>query len=629
MGFIMEGLAADNYDRSYSDRQLLRRIVAYFGPVRRMMILVAAMVVLNSLMDTVLPIVISRGIDLLGVTQIDAAGGWLGVLSGWTGLAPREAQIALIVVAILASGVLSWTFNFIRQWITARTVGDVVLQLRRDAFDAVMARDMSFYDENASGKIVSRVTSDTQDFATVVTLTLNLLSQALLVVLIVGALFYVNVRLALMAMIIAPAVVAAALSFRRIARRTTRDARRILASVNSNVQESVRGIGVAKAFRQEGSIYEEFADINVQSYGVNLRQGYVFSSIFPILGTIAGVGTVLIILFGGRMTLSGVVSPGEWYFFVQAIGIFWFPLTGIASFWSQFQQGLSASERVFALIDAEPRVVQHDTRPADELAGHVTFTGVDFHYVPGEPVLRAFDLDIAAGETVALVGHTGAGKSSIVKLISRFYEFQAGTIQVDGIDIRDFDLASYRRRLGIVPQSPFLFTGSVADNIRYGRPDADEAQVLAAARGIGGGDWLAAMPRGLETPVGEGGQGLSMGQRQLVVLARVLLQDPAMVILDEATASVDPLTEAQIQEGLDVVLAARTAIIIAHRLSTIVGADRIIVLADGGIIEEGSHEALIAAGGHYAELYNAYFRHQSPDYVPGEGFVGVGSAATT
>jgi ABC-type multidrug transport system fused ATPase/permease subunit len=627
MGFIMEGLAAEDYDRSYSDRQLLARILGYFRPVRWAMVLVATLVVLNSLMDTVLPIVISRGIDLLapGAAAGSAAEiGAAGLLTAWTGLGARDARIAGIVLLILASGALSWTFNFIRQWITARTVGDVVLQLREDAFEAVMARDMSFYDESSSGRIVSRVTSDTQDFATVVTLTLNLLSQVLLVLLIAGALFYVNTQLALLAMIIAPAVVATALGFRRIARRTTRDARRILATVNSTVQESVRGIGVAKAFRQEGAIYEEFGAVNRQTYDVNLRQGFVFSAIFPILGTIAGLGTVLIILYGGRLTLSQEVSPGEWYFFAQAIGIFWFPLTGIASFWSQFQQGLSASERVFALIDAEPRVVQKDDRPADGLAGKVAFRAVDFHYVPGEPVLRDFDLEIAAGETVALVGHTGAGKSSIVKLISRFYEFQDGTIEIDGTDIRDFDLPSYRRRLGIVPQTPFLFDGSVADNVRYGRPNATDEQVAAAARDIGGGDWLAALPLGLATQVGEGGNSLSMGQRQLVVLARVLLQDPTMVILDEATASVDPLTEAQIQEGLDVVLATRTAIIIAHRLSTIQGADRIIVLADGAIIEQGDHDSLIADAGHYAELYNAYFRHQSPDYVPGGGFVAVG-----
>ena len=232
-------------------------------------------------------------------------------------------------------------------------------------------------------------------------------------------------------------------------------------------------------------------------------------------------------------------------------------------------------------------------------------------------MLGDFNLRIRPGETVALVGHTGSGKSSIARLVARFYEFQGGQILVDGVDIRALDLADYRSRLGIVTQSPFLFDGSVRENIRYGRPAATDAEVTAAARRVGGGDWLTTLPEGLDTLVGERGGNLSMGQRQLVALARVLLQDPSICILDEATASIDPLTETLIQEGLDEVLAGRTAIVIAHRLSTVRSADRIIVLRQGEIIEEGSHEALIERGGHYAELYNTYFRHQSLDYIEG------------
>ncbi len=617
MGFVMEGLAAEAYDRSYSDRQLLVRILRYFAPLRGLMVVVALMVVLNSLMDTLLPIMVSRGVDALAA---------MGMAESGSGLAwgAQEARgIGGIVLVILFSGILAWTFNFLRQWWTARAVGDAVLALRQDAFDAVMARDMSFYDEHPSGKIVSRVTSDTQDFANTVTLTLNLLSQGLLVVLIAGYLFWVDVRLALWALAVAPLVFALALSFRSIARRVTRDARRIMATVNALVQESIAGIRVAKSFRQERAVYQSFDEVNRQAYQVNLRQGLVFSTIFPLLGLLTGLGTVLVLWTGGRATLAGTVTAGEWYLFVQAIGIFAFPLTGIASFWSQFQLGLSASERVFALIDAEPRVTQTDDAAPPRLAGRIDFESVNFEYLPGEPVLDGFDLSIAAGETVALVGHTGAGKSSLTKLIARFYEFQAGRILVDGHDIRGFDLSAYRRQLGIVPQTPLLFTGTLADNIRYGRPEASDEAVRAAALGIAGGDWLEALPQGLETPIGEGGRGLSTGQRQLAVLARVLLQDPAVVILDEATASVDPLTEARIQEGLEAVLATRTAIIVAHRLSTIVGADRIIVLQRGRIIEQGSHGQLLASGGHYAELYNTYFRHQSADYVPGSGFVAV------
>ncbi len=600
MGFIMDGIDAEAYDRNYSDKQLLARIAGYFGPQMHRVGIISGLIVLNSVMDMVLPVLIARGVDQVAADH-------------------NSSVMNALIFFILGSTVLSWTFNFMRQRFTARTVGDVVLQLRDDAFTAVMDRDMSFYDEFSSGKIVSRVTSDTQDFANVVTLTLNLISQVLLVILIVGYLFSINAQLAWMALAIAPFVIAAALAFRTIARRTTQQAQRLLATVNSTVQETISGISIAKNFRQEQTIYDEFVDVNEQAYQVQVRQGFVFSGIFPVLVFIAGMGTAVIVYFGGNTALRGDISPGDWYLFVQAIGLFWFPLTGIASFWSQFQLGLSSSERVFALIDAEPRVVQTDNQKVGELRGRIEFQEVHFRYTEQEHVLNGFNLTIEAGETIALVGHTGAGKSSLGRLIARFYEFQDGQILIDNHDIRSFDLPGYRRQLGIVPQVPFLFTGTVADNIRYARPTASDDEVVQVAQTIGQGDWLETLPQGLETQVGEGGRGLSMGQRQLIALARVLLQNPAILILDEATASVDPLAEAQIQESLDLVLSNRTAIVIAHRLSTIKHADRIIVLRQGNIIEEGSHTSLMRQRGHYAELYDTYFRHQSPDYhIPDE-----------
>jgi ATP-binding cassette subfamily B protein len=601
MGFILDGLDAEAYDREYSDRQLLARILAYFRPHLSIMGSVASLIVLNSVMDAAFPILISRGLD-----QLEGAANLSATI--WQ-------RTAWLIGAILLSGVLSWTFNFFRQKYTARTVGDVVLKLRQDAFDAVLQRDMSFYDEFSTGRIVSRVTSDTQDFSNVVTLTLDLMSQVLIVIIVVSILVWIDLRLAMIALVIAPFVVFTALAFRRIARQTTTQARRVLAEVNANVQESITGIGVAKNFRQEQHVFDEFKPVNAQSYRLSLRQGLTFSSIFPILGTISGVGTALVVYFGGMSVVGGVVSAGDLYLFIQGINLFWFPLVSIASFWSQFQLGLAASERVFALVDAEPRVVQVDSHPAPRLTGQVEYSNLDFRYTEKEQVLENFNLTINAGETLALVGHTGAGKSSIGKLAARFYEFQGGQLLVDGLDIRSFDLHSYRRQLGIVPQTPFLFAGSVADNIRYGKPDASEDEVVAAASSVGGGDWLDALPQGLATQVGEEGKGISMGQRQLVALARVLLQDPAIIILDEATASVDPLTEAQIQEGLEIVLKNRTAIVIAHRLSTIRSANRIIVLRQGKIIEEGDHLHLMALGGHYAQLYDTYFRHQSLEYI--------------
>jgi ATP-binding cassette subfamily B protein len=603
MGFIMDGLDAEAYDRNYSDRALLLRILKYFRPERWAMLLVAATIALASVADAVLPVLISRGIDALSTP------------------AAIRSTITWIVVAILISGVLSWTFNFIRRYFTARAVGNVVLQIRQDAFDAIMARDMSFYDETPSGKIVSRVTSDTEDFATVVTLTLNLLSQSFLVLIIVCVLFYINVGLTLLALTIVPVIVLVALGFRGIARRTTRHARRALARVNNTVQETISGISIAKNFRQERTIYTEFKGVNRQSYQVNLRQGLLFTGIFPLLNAIAGIGTAIVLYFGGLHVISGSVSPGSWYLFIQAIAILWFPLTGIASFWSQFQLGLGASERIFALMDAEPRILQLGDNQQRSTSSRIDFINVDFGYSESAKVLEKFNLTIPAGQTVAVVGHTGAGKSTLAKLVARFYEFQGGRLLIDGRDIRSFDLYHYHRRLGIVPQLPFLFSGTVADNIRYAQPLASSTEVERIAQNIGGGDWLEALPDGLDTEVGEAGRSLSMGQRQLVALARVLLQDPSIIILDEATASVDPLTEAQIQEGLEFVLRDRTAILIAHRLSTVMNADRILVMQLGKIVEEGTHYELLARGGYYSSLYNTYFRSQSPDYQPGEGFV--------
>ncbi|HEY0756092.1 MAG TPA: ABC transporter ATP-binding protein [Ktedonobacteraceae bacterium] len=604
MGFLMDGLEAEAYDRKYTDRALLARIISYFRPRRGTMIFVALLVIVGALVDTAFPLLVSRGLDIL--------------------LASRTlSNVLTLIGAILVAGLLSWTFNFYRLRLTARSVGDVVLDLRTDAFAAVVARDMSFFDEFIGGKIVSRVTSDSEDFATVVTLALNLLSQFLLFFLLVIILFFRNATLALLAMTIVPAIVLVALLFRILARRATRRSQRSLARVNANVQELVSGITVAKNFRQEQNMYDEFVRVNRQSYRVSLQSGFLYSGVFPLLFFLANMGTVIVVYFGGRDVLGQQISPGDWLLFVQSMGLLWFPLTSIASFWSQFQLGLSASERVFALLDVEPRVHQKASEPVEQLRGKIEFRHLFFSYDERQTVLTDFNLTIQPGETIAIVGHTGAGKSSLAKLIARFYEYQGGELFIDDRDIRNFDLDTYHQLLGIVPQSPFLFSGTVTENIRYARPTASDAEVEAIARSIGYGDWLEALPEGLDTLVGEAGRALSMGQRQLVALARVLLQEPAIIILDEATASVDPLTEAQIQEGLELLLKNRTAILIAHRLSTIEHADRILVLGRGRVIEEGTHTTLLRQGGHYAQLYNTYFRHQSPDYRPGEGFVPV------
>ncbi|MBN1966332.1 MAG: ABC transporter ATP-binding protein [Anaerolineae bacterium] len=600
MGFILDGLESEDYDRQYGDRELLGRIINYFRPYTRQMLIVAAMIALNSLAGTISPVLVSKAIDIMTVE-------------------PTTEAMLLVSAAVLLLGVAIWGFNFARQWFSARVIGDVVLQLREDVFNATIGHDMSFYDEHPSGKIVSRVTSDTQDFSDTVSLVMNLLSQILLILIMTTWLFSINVLLTVLLIGMTPLAVIIALSFRKAARRVTQNARRVTAKINAQIQESISGITIAKSFRQESAIYATFDDNNRQGYRVGIRRGLTLNTIFPIMGIASGVSIGVLVFAGGMVSREGVVSAGEWFLFMQAVGYYWFPMMGIASFWSQFQDGLSAAERVFALIDAEPKVVQTGDAPVAHVAGGIAFEHVHFSYDGNEVVLPEFTLRIQPKETVALVGHTGAGKSSIAKLIGRFYEFQSGEILIDGQDVRGFNLQSFRRHLGIVPQEPFLFTGTVGENIGYGKPEATREDILNAARRISNGEWLDDLPDGLDTDVGERGASLSMGQRQLVALARVLLKAPAIFILDEATANVDPFTEMQIQEGLETIMADRTAIIIAHRLSTVRHVDRIIVLSAGAIIEEGTHDSLLAAGGHYAELYNTYFRHQSLEYIESFG----------
>ena len=596
MPFILDGLESEDYDRNYKDRDLLRRIVGYFKPHRRDVLLASMMLTLNSVAGMAGPILISRALDLV---RNDSS---LRVL-------------LMLSAGVLLLGVFAWGFNFIRQVFSARVVGNVVLRLREDVFGSVVGNDLSFFDRHPSGKVVSRVTSDTQDFSDVVTLVLDVSSQLLLVLLLSAWLFSINVRLTLMILAMSPGAFLTALAFRKIARKVSQNAKRVTAVINSEIQESISGIVVAKSFRQEQAIFDRFLGNNRKAYRVGLARGLTLNSIFPILSTASGLAMGLLVYVGGLASRSGSFSPGYWYLFMQAVMYFWWPMISIASFWSQFQDGLSASERVFALIDTKPHVIQVASDRVLKMRGEIAFRNLSFSYSEREQVLKDFNLIVPAGQNLALVGHTGAGKTSIARLIARFYEFQEGELRVDGKDIRSFDLGQFRRQIGLVPQDPFLFSGTVKDNIRYGHPDASDDQVCQAAMRIAAGIWLEALSNGLDTEVGARGASLSMGQRQLVALARVLLKDPAILILDEATASVDPFTETQIQDGLKLVMQNRTAIVIAHRLSTVRHADRIIVLKQGRIIEEGNHQELLERGGHYAELYNTYFRHQSLEYV--------------
>jgi ATP-binding cassette subfamily B protein len=596
MAAVMRGLEGEAYDRQYSDKELVNRIVRYFRPHVRKTVIIMMAVFLMALASAAVPIIVSKGVGVMA----DGA----------------DARfIPLLVGIVFGIGAGVWVMNWVRRQLTSEVIADVILAMRKDAFAAAARQDLSFYDEFSSGRIVCRITSDTQEFGEVIVLSTDVINQLGVAIVLIITLFTIEWKLSLLVLAMAPFVALAALSFRHLARRVTRQSTRAVGEVNKSIQEAVTGISVAKNFRQEQAIYEEFTAVNQQSYQINVRRGFVIANIFPVLNILGGFGTATLIFYGGRSALAGAISIASWYLFVSTVDRFWFPVTNLSAFWSQFQQGLAAAERVFALMDVDSAVIQSDEQQVEAFRGEIVFDQVSFRYSEQEQVLRDFSLTIAPGESIALVGHTGAGKSSIIKLIARFYEFQEGEICVDGRNIRSFNLESYRRQLGIVSQVPFLFAGTVAENIRYGRPTVSDAEIEALARRIGDGEWLETLPDGLNSDVGERGRRLSMGQRQLVALTRVLVQNPRIFILDEATASVDPFTESQIQQALDLIMKERSSIIIAHRLSTVKSADRIIVLQQGQIIEQGSHHQLLNQGGHYAELYDTYFRHQSLKYI--------------
>ena len=596
MGFFA-GLNDEKYDRQYTDRELLRRILEYFQPQTTRLVWVIVLVVVLAGIGAALPVVVARVVDLLKEQ-------------------PSLQAISLVGLAVFILGLGLWGLNWARRSLVVRAVGDVVLDLRTRAFRAAAEHDLSFYDQFSSGRIVSRITSDTNDFGQLIVIVADVGWQIVQAIILGVVLFRTDLKLSLMLMVFLPVIFGIAAAFRRMARRVTRKGMKAMSDVNAAIKETISGISIAKNFRQEESIFKSFDESNQQSYEVNVQRGFVLSLVFPTLNALGGVFVAILIYVGGLSAAQGIVTVGAWYLFIMSLDQFFFPVLNLSAFWAQIQAGLSAAERAFALIDADPNVVQTAKRDVPPLEGKIQFDDTHFRYVDNEPILSGFNLLVQPGETLALVGHTGAGKSSIAKLVARFYEFQQGRLLIDDRDIRTFDLAQYRRQLGIVSQVPFLFSGTVAENIRYAAPDVSDQDMLAMARKIGEGEWLETLPNGIETEVGERGGRLSMGQRQLVALMRVLMQKPAIFILDEATASIDPFTEWQIQQALNLILKNSTSILIAHRLSTVKAADRIVVMERGRIIEEGNHNGLLERGGPYATLYNTYFRHQSVDYRP-------------
>lgn len=612
MGFH-SGLTGESYDRQYTNKVLMRRIVTYARPHRKRLFFVLLTLFGQALTGAIPAVLVSRAID-----QAE-----LGV--------PNESLFYGLVAAVIIIEVLGYILYYFQTRLLARIIADITRSLSTDAFAASMQQDMEFHDKLSSGRIVSRITTDTSDFATLILLTMQVVSSMVQSIAVSVILLRTEWRLALILFAFVPLVIILVSQYRKLARKVTTQGMRAMANVNATIKETISGISVAKNFRQEAGIYADFTESNESSYRVNVRRGLVLSIVFPTMRTIGGISVAILVYFGALSVMQGVITAGAWYLILLSSDRFLMPILNMTSYWTQVQTGLSAAERILALIDAPHSVVQNDSFKPGHLRGKIDFNHVNFRYNTGLQVLKDFNLNIHPGENIAIVGHTGAGKSSIARLITRFYEFQEGELLIDDRDIRSYDLPSLRRQMGFVTQVPFLFEGTVEENIRFAVPGITRREILDLSTQIGGGEWLETLSNGLDTNVGERGSQISMGQRQLVALMRVLAQKPPIFILDEATASIDPFTEQQIQQALNLVLANSTSVLIAHRLSTVKSADRTIVLDHGSIIEEGSHETLLASGGHYAELYNTYFRHQSLAYVEqaGELLRGTSGAAAS
>ncbi|MFX1456976.1 MAG: ABC transporter ATP-binding protein [Promethearchaeota archaeon] len=593
MGYF--GLDEEGYDRIYSDRELFTRVIKLFKPYRRSMTIVITFICLTSVTYGLTPYLMSLIIRQLEVES-------------------NPSILILFIINTLILNSLGYIFNYINRRTSNRMVYGVCYTLRRQTNLRVLEQDLSFFDKYPTGRIVSRINSDGQKFGSSITMFTELIASFLMLIIVIIPMIFISSLLTGVFMLIVPVVFAFTLSFRKVARRKSVLGQRSLAQVNAFVQESMAGIQIIKSFRQEESQFENFEKINKQSFRVNMSRALYLSILFPSLDLLVAVLYALLIFFGGNFMIEGVLNGADIYLFLQSSLILFEPLLQIASFWPQFQEGLAAAERIFALQDSQSYIKQGDY-VLDPLNGRLEFDNLGFEYVEGQPVFKKFNLEIQPGETVAIVGHTGAGKSSLTKILLRLYEFQSGDVRIDGHSIRDISLTEFRRSVGFIPQVPFLWADTIENNVKYGSSNASREDVIWALEQSGGMEWVKNLDKGLDTFILERGKVLSMGQRQLIVFARVLLQNPSILILDEATASVDPFTEVQIQEAMERVMQGRTTIVIAHRLTTVRHVDRIIVLDHGKIVEEGNHENLMQKNGYYARLYNTYFRHQSYEFI--------------